>query len=87
MTDPRFLPDGSMIAYQSMERDGYESDLDRLFVYNIKSGTRSWISKGWNDDVANITWEDNKTCFLLVLTLAQPRSLKPALRERCIKGN
>ncbi len=48
---PVFSPDGSMIAYQSMERDGYEADLDRLFVYNIKDGTRTWISKGWNFDV------------------------------------
>ena len=37
---PVFSPDGSMIAYQSMERDGYEADLDRLFVYNIKDGNR-----------------------------------------------
>ncbi len=33
---PVFSPDGTKIAYQSMERDGYESDLDRLFVYDIK---------------------------------------------------
>ena len=32
---PVFSPDGSKIAYQSMERDGYEADLDRLFVYDI----------------------------------------------------
>ena len=32
---PVFSPDGSMIAYSSMEEDGYESDLSRLFVYNI----------------------------------------------------
>jgi dipeptidyl aminopeptidase/acylaminoacyl peptidase len=60
---PVFSPDGSMIAYQSMERDGYEADLDRLFIYNIKAGTRTWISKGWNFDVAGITWDDDKTIF------------------------
>lgn len=60
---PVFSPDGSMIAYQSMERDGYEADLDRLFVYNINNGKRTWISKGWDFDVANITWQDNKTLF------------------------
>jgi dipeptidyl aminopeptidase/acylaminoacyl peptidase len=56
---PVFSPDGSMIAYQSMERDGYEADLDRLFLYNIKDNTRSWLTKGWTFDVSNITWEDN----------------------------
>ena len=60
---PAFSPDGSMIAYQSMERDGYEADLDRLFVYDIKEGTRSWVSKGWDFDVANITWENNSTIY------------------------
>jgi dipeptidyl aminopeptidase/acylaminoacyl peptidase len=60
---PVFSPDGSMIAWQSMERDGYESDLDRLFIYNIKDNTRSWASKGWDFDVENITWADNSTIY------------------------
>lgn len=60
---PVFSPDGSMIAYQSMERDGYEADLDRLFLYNIKEGTRSWISKGWNFDITNVNWENNGTLY------------------------
>ena len=62
---PVFSPDGSMIAYQSMERDGYEADLDRLFVYNIKEGSRNWASKGWDFDAANIAWENASTiCFV-----------------------
>jgi dipeptidyl aminopeptidase/acylaminoacyl peptidase len=60
---PVFSPDGSKIAYQSMERDGYEADLDRLFIYNIKDGTREWKSKGWNFDITNITWENNETIY------------------------
>ena len=60
---PVFSPDGSKIAYQSMERDGYESDLDRLFVYDIKNGTRTWISKGWLFDVSNIAWADNQALY------------------------
>jgi dipeptidyl aminopeptidase/acylaminoacyl peptidase len=60
---PVFSPDGSMIAYQSMERDGYEGDLDRLFVYDIKGGTRNWISKGWDFDVENIEWENNESIY------------------------
>jgi dipeptidyl aminopeptidase/acylaminoacyl peptidase len=60
---PVFSPDGSMIAYTSMERDGYEADLDRLFVYNIKNGLRTWGSKGWDFDVENITWENNTIIY------------------------
>ncbi|MFN8211619.1 MAG: S9 family peptidase [Bacteroidales bacterium] len=60
---PVFSPDGSMIAYQSMERDGYEADLDRLFVYNIPAGKRSWLAKDWDYDVENITWADNNKIY------------------------
>lgn len=60
---PVFSPDGSKIAYQSMERDGYEADLDRLFVYDIKEGTRTWITKDWDFDVSNIVWDDNETIY------------------------
>ncbi len=60
---PVFSPDGTKIAFQSMERDGYESDLDRLFVYDIKTGTGTWITKGWTYDVAGINWADNQTLY------------------------
>jgi len=60
---PVFSPDGSRIAYQSMERDGYEADLDRLFVYNIKEGKQTWITKGWIFDVEGIKWADDQTLY------------------------
>jgi dipeptidyl aminopeptidase/acylaminoacyl peptidase len=60
---PVFSPDGSKIAYQSMERDGYEADLDRLFVYDIKDGTKTYASKGWDNDVSNIVWADDQTLY------------------------
>jgi Tol biopolymer transport system component len=31
-TEPRFSPDGTRIAWLSMERDGYEADKNRIFV-------------------------------------------------------
>ncbi len=62
---PVFSPDGSKIAYQSMQRDGYEADLDRLFVYDIKTGNRNWITKGWEFDVENIRWADNENLYFI----------------------
>jgi dipeptidyl aminopeptidase/acylaminoacyl peptidase len=60
---PVFSPDGSKIAYQSMERDGYEADLDRLFVYDLNEGTRLWVSEGWDYNVENLTWADDQTIY------------------------
>ncbi len=36
--NPRFSPDGKYIAWQSMERDGYESDKNRLYVMELATG-------------------------------------------------
>jgi len=73
---PVFSPDGSKIAYQSMERDGYESDLDRLFVYDITSVSRTWISKGWDFDVENITWSDEQNMFFTCAYLGTTQVFK-----------
>ncbi len=79
---PVFSPDGSMIAYQSMERDGYESDLDRLFVYNIKAGTCTWASKGWDFDVENVTWENNSNIYFTSSYLGTGQIFKTSLQGR-----
>jgi Tol biopolymer transport system component len=44
---PQFSPDGQWMAWTSMERDGYEADLNRLFIMNLNtaaagSGSRQW---------------------------------------------
>jgi dipeptidyl aminopeptidase/acylaminoacyl peptidase len=78
---PVFSPDGSMIAFQSMERDGYESDLDRLFLYDIKNGTRSWVTKGWTFDVNNITWYDNRIIYFTCDYLGTRQVFKTNLQD------
>ena len=60
---PVFSPDGAKIAYQSMARDGYESDLDRLFIYDINTGSSNWLSRGWDFNAENINWSDNQNIW------------------------
>ncbi len=60
---PVFSPDGTMVAYASMEEDGYESDLERLFVYNVVTGERKWVSEGWDYNVGNIQWNGNEAIW------------------------
>lgn len=81
---PVFSPDGTMIAYQSMERDGYESDLDRLFVYNIKSGSRTWITRGWTFDVENLTWQDNENIFFSCAYLGTTQVFKTSIITKAV---
>lgn len=60
---PVFSPDGSKIAYQSMEEAGYEADLYRLFIYDIPTGKSTWISEGWQFDIENIKWSGNENLY------------------------
>ncbi len=53
---PVFSPDGSKIAWQSQEEEGYESDLERLFIYDFDERSISWPSEGWDYNIENIIW-------------------------------
>ncbi|HCC71294.1 MAG TPA: peptidase S9, partial [Bacteroidales bacterium] len=53
---PVFSPDGSKLAWQSQEEDGYESDLERLFIYDFNNQSVSWPSEGWDYNIENIVW-------------------------------
>jgi dipeptidyl aminopeptidase/acylaminoacyl peptidase len=79
---PSFSPDGSMIAWQSMERDGYESDLDRLVVYNTRDEKITWLTKGWNFDVENITWADSRTIYFTCAYLGTGQIFKTNIQDR-----
>jgi dipeptidyl aminopeptidase/acylaminoacyl peptidase len=76
---PVFSPDGSKIAFQSMKRDGYESDLDRLFVYDISGGKASWITKDWDYDVESITWVNDQTIYFACAYLGTGQIFKTDL--------
>ena len=60
-TNPSYSPDGKYIAWLSMERDGYESDENRLFICNLATGEQTFLSKGLNTNVDSYYWKDNNT--------------------------
>ena len=52
--NPQFSPDGKYIAWLSMERDGYEADLNRLCIYDMATGEKSYVD--WKSDVDAFCW-------------------------------
>ena len=52
--NPQFSPDGQYIAWQSMARDGYEADLNRLCIYHLATGTKRYLN--WKSDVEAFCW-------------------------------
>ena len=63
-TNPQYSPNGEMIAWQSMERDGYEADQNRLFVMDIASGEKRFISDAFESNVDDYCWSnDGKSIY------------------------
>ncbi len=62
--NPTYSPDGNFIAWQSMERNGYESDKDRLFVMNLQTGEKKYATKDFDQNAGSLFWaSDSKSIF------------------------
>ncbi|KWW30056.1 MAG: prolyl oligopeptidase [bacterium P3] len=57
--NPVFSHDGRMIAWESMERDGYESDKQRLMVLDLESGVMTDLTENFDFGVNNLCWSDD----------------------------
>lgn len=57
--NPTFSPDGKYIAWQSMARDGYESDRNRLCIYNIADKTKKYVTESFDSNVDSYCWTDD----------------------------
>jgi dipeptidyl aminopeptidase/acylaminoacyl peptidase len=53
---PQYSPDGRYIAYTSQARDGYESDLLRLRVYDRQTGSIKDLTTGFDQWVSSFAW-------------------------------
>lgn len=65
--NPVFSHDGKMVAWESMERDGYESDKLRLMVMDLESGEKSDLTENFDYGVSGISWADNDQELLAVV--------------------
>lgn len=64
--NPKFSPDGQYVAWQSMARDGYESDRNRLCIYNFATGKKSYVTESFDSNVEDYCWApDSKNLFFI----------------------
>ncbi|MDE5930270.1 MAG: prolyl oligopeptidase family serine peptidase, partial [Muribaculaceae bacterium] len=65
-TMPAFSPDGSQLAWLSMEHDGYESDKNRLMVLDMASGAKTDLTADWDYTIDEFAWNpDGKQLWFL----------------------
>ena len=63
-SSPQYSPDGRYIAYTSQARDGYESDLFRLRVYDRQAGSVKDLTNGFDQWVSSFAWApDSDTLY------------------------
>ncbi len=62
---PVWSPDDSQLAFCSMATPGYESDKDRLFVYNLATQQSDYINPDFDHSAQNVIWKDNSTLYFL----------------------
>ena len=61
---PKLSPDNKMICWISMERDGYESDITKLWVFNFETKGKYYITEGFDTSISSFCWSlDNKTIY------------------------
>jgi len=61
---PKLSPNNKMICWLSMERDGYESDITKLCIFNFETKEKFYITEGFDTSIINFCWSlDNKTIY------------------------
>lgn len=63
-TNPQFSPDGKYLGWLSMKRDGYESDRNRLCVYDLVTGKKVFLTESFDSNVDEFCWSDSKDALV-----------------------
>ncbi len=79
---PQYSPDGRFIAYTSQARDGYESDLIGLKVYDRQTGKSKIVTPDFDQWVGGFAWApDNNTIFFTAGEEAQTPIFKTSIHN------
>lgn len=64
--NPSFSPDGKWLAWESMEREGNESDKSRLFLMNVATGEKKDLSANFDQNSNELAWTaDSKSIYFV----------------------
>lgn len=86
-TNPQYSPDSKSIAWLSMERDGYEADQNRLFVMDLQSGEKRFVSNTFDSNVDAFCWSnDAKTIYFIGVWHAKTQLYALSLADNAIKA-
>ena len=64
--NPQFSPDGKYVAWQSMKRDGCESDRNRLCIYTLATGEKRYVTESFDSNVDDYCWAANSQTLYFI---------------------
>lgn len=80
--NPVFSPDGKYIAWQSMERDGYESDKNRMFVMNLATKEKIYVTEQFDYNTDYLAWNDNESIYFISCVEAKTHIFKAFIHTK-----
>lgn len=84
--NPVFSNNGKMIAWESMERDGYEADKLRLMVHNFESGNTEYYTPDFDQNVGGLKFSnDDKWIYFISDYHAVDNIYKINIDDKAIK--
>ncbi|MCM1042442.1 MAG: S9 family peptidase [Bacteroides sp.] len=64
--NPVFSPDGKYLAWESMERDGYESDKSRLMLLDLQTSEKTDATRDFDQNANGLQWSaDSKYIYFI----------------------
>ncbi len=82
---PVWSPDDKKLAFCSMATPGYESDKDRLFVYDLASQQHTDLSLDFDHSAQNVVWSSNDTLYFISALYGTQQVCRASLTENKIE--
>lgn len=64
--DPVFSPDGSKLVWWSMKTDGFESEINKLFVHDFTTQTTKNYSENFDQEAQGFSWNKNSSSLYFI---------------------
>jgi len=85
--NPVFSADGKYMAWQSMERDGYESDKNRLYVLNMSNGEKIYVTENFDYNTDYMIWDaTGESLFIVTSVEAKTQIYRAYIHTKEIKA-
>ena len=64
--NPVFSPNGRYLAWESMQKDGFEADKNRIMVMDLRNGQHRDFSAGFDQSSSDFAWSaDSRTLYFI----------------------